>query len=97
MEFHGPPFVSVNLHGTSPWPLKPLLEATRGRTVSLHGTSPWPRQLGVKIVRLLPDAELGEDHIQEIVGDNFADDFAELVEGLPQVKSDELEAGVGLR
>src|SRR5829696_3113479 len=49
---------------------------------------------------LFADAEPAEDAVEDVVGDDGADDLAELVDGLPQVDRDELVAAVeeqGLR
>src|SRR5260221_6271127 len=44
---------------------------------------------------LLSDAELAEDHVQEVFGGGFADDFAHGVDGDSQVQGDELQGCAG--
>ena len=41
---------------------------------------------------LLADAELAEDAVEDVVGDDGADDLAQLVDGLPEVEGHELVA-----
>ena len=55
--------------------------------------SPWIRvPPGCTGGSLLPDAEAAEDAVEDVVGDDGADDFAQFVDGLPEVEGHELVA-----